>query len=59
MNCGFPKSQAGSYKIDARFMRDELCTRLMRIGKHAESIHVYEEDAHELLVRCNEFLPSK
>jgi DNA adenine methylase len=53
------KEQAGSYKIDARFMREELCIRLERIGKHAGGIHVYEEDAHQLLGRCHEFLPAK
>lgn len=53
------KAQSGSYRIDARFMRDELCKRLERIGLHAEGIHVYEEDAHELLRRCHQFLPAK
>jgi DNA adenine methylase len=53
------KAQAGSYKIDARFMRDELCARLERIGRHAKGIHVYEEDAHALLRRCHQFLPAK
>jgi DNA adenine methylase len=53
------KAQAGIYRIDARFMRDELCKRLERIGQHAEGIHVYEEDAHELLRRCHQFLPAK
>lgn len=53
------KEQAGSYKIDARFMRDELCARLERIGEHAGRIHVYEEDAHRLLLRCHQFLPTK
>lgn len=53
------KEQSGTYKIDARFMRDELCTRLERVGKHASGIHVYEEDAHQLLLRCHQFLPSK
>jgi DNA adenine methylase len=53
------KAQSGSYKIDARFMRDELCSRLERIGLYADGIHVYEEDAHELLRRCHQFLPSK
>lgn len=53
------KEQAGNYKIDARFMRDELCARITRIGKHASRIHVYEEDAHDLLVRCHQFLPTK
>lgn len=53
------KAQAGSYKIHARFMRDELCTRLERIGQHSKGIHVYEEDAHALLQRCHLFLPVK
>jgi DNA adenine methylase len=51
------KAQAGAYKLDARFMRDELCLRLERIGRHAEEISVYEEDAYKLLMRCHEFLP--
>ena len=53
------KEQAGSYKIDARFMRDQLCFRLERIGNSAGGIHVYEEDAYQLLTRCHEFLPAK
>jgi DNA adenine methylase len=53
------KGQAGSYKIDARFMRDGLCSRLERIGKHSAGIHVYEEDARQLLLRCHQFLPAK
>ena len=53
------KQQAGGYKIDARFMRDELCSRLERIGHYSAGIHVYEEDAHKLLLRCHLFLPSK
>lgn len=51
------KAQAGAYKLDARFMRDELCLRLERIGRHAGGISVYEEDAYKLLLRCHEFLP--
>ncbi|QHE84513.1 DNA adenine methylase [Hydrogenophaga sp. BPS33] len=53
------KGQAGAYRLDARFMRDELCKRLERIGRHAHSIFVYEEDARQLLLRCHQFLPSK
>ncbi len=53
------KAQSGSYKLDARFMRDELCLRLERIGRHAGAISVHEEDAHKLLLRCHQFLPSK
>lgn len=51
------KAQEGAYKLDARFMRDELCKRLERIGQHANAISVYEEDAHQLLLRCHQFLP--
>lgn len=53
------KAQSGTYKLDARFMRDELCRRLERIGRHAGAISVYEEDAYRLLRRCHQFLPSK
>lgn len=53
------KGQNGTYKLDARFMRDELCLRLERIGKHAASISIYEEDAHKLLKRCHQFLPTR
>lgn len=53
------KAQTGDYKLNARFMREELCSRLGRIGAHADGIHVYEEDAHQLLLRCHQFLPAK
>lgn len=51
------KAQTGTYKLGARFMRDDLCLRLERIGHHAKAIQVYEEDAHQLLLRCHQFLP--
>jgi DNA adenine methylase len=53
------KAQSGSYRLDARFMRDEICNRLMRIGHRSKFIYVYEEDAHALLQRCHQFLPPK
>ena len=53
------KEQLGNYKIDERFMRDELCNRLDRIRSHARALHVYEEDAHQLLLRCHQFLPTR
>lgn len=52
-------AQSSPYKLDERFIRDKLCTRLERIGQHAQYIHVYEEDAHQLLLRCHQFLPPK
>lgn len=53
------KAQTGTYKLDERFMRDQLCSRLVRIGERASAIHVYEEDAYELLRNCHQFLPRK
>lgn len=53
------KSQSGTYKLDARFMREQICSRLERIGANASAIHVYEEDAHSILKRCHRFLPVK
>lgn len=53
------KGQSGTYKLDARFMRDQLCARLARIGEHSSAIHVYEEDALALLTRCHQFLPMR
>lgn len=53
------KAQSGFYTLDERFNRDELCMRLDRIGAYADMIHVYEEDAYKLLLRCHQFLPIK
>ncbi|WP_397597165.1 DNA adenine methylase [Silanimonas sp.] len=53
------KGQSNEYKLDARFMRDELCSRLERIGSFSDAISVYEEDAYKLLLRCHQFLPCK
>lgn len=51
------KNQDGPYALDARFKRTQLIERLERIGKHADRIHVYREDALALLKRCHKFLP--
>ena len=53
------KAQSGDYKLDARFMRDEICARIRRVGAMSHKIKVYEEDAHGLLARCHQFLPLK
>lgn len=53
------KAQSGSYRVDARFLRDQLCERVSRIGQVSKSILVYEEDARSLLVRCHQVLPRK
>lgn len=51
------KAQAGRYRLDARFKRDELVARLQRVGRHASRIHVYSEDGIAVLRRCHQFLP--
>lgn len=53
------KAQAGTYKVGERFMREELCARLVRIGNHSERINVYEKDAHSLLLECHRILPAR
>lgn len=53
------KAQSGEYKLDARFKRDALTTRLERIGQFRDRINVYCEDAKLLLQRCHKFLPRK
>jgi DNA adenine methylase len=52
------KGQSGAYKLGERFMREALCSRLERIGRQSNSIHVYEQDAYQLLLQCHRFLPS-
>lgn len=53
------KAQTGKYKLDARFKKDALATRIARIADHSSSISVYCEDACALLQRCVQFLPAK
>lgn len=53
------KAQTGPYKLDARFNKEALATRISRIADHSDQISVYCEDARELLLRCNEILPAK
>ncbi len=51
------KNQNGTYKLDARFKKDVLTTRIRKIAQHASHISVYCEDALALLKRCSNFLP--
>ncbi|HBO1689891.1 DNA adenine methylase [Pseudomonas aeruginosa] len=53
------KDQTGPYKLDARFKKDALSARISKIAERASSISVYCEDARDLLLRCEEFLPKK
>lgn len=51
------KDQAGIWKLDARFKKENLIPRFKKIQQYREHIHVYCEDANALLQRCQEFLP--
>lgn len=43
--------QTGKWKIDARFNRDNLCSRITTIAKRRDSIHFFNLDALDFLKR--------
>jgi len=53
------KNQDGNYKLDARFKKDVVASRIHAIAKRADDISVYCEDSLSLLNRCSDFLPKK
>lgn len=53
------KAQSGTYKLDARFKKDVISSRIERIASRSSEITVYCEDAFHLLSRCAEFLPER
>ena len=53
------KHQTGPYKLDARFSKAMIATRLERIAQNSDRISVYCEDAFALLSRAAEFLPEQ
>lgn len=53
------KAQNGTYKLDARFNKEMIAARLERIGLHASSITVHQEDAYSLLSRASDLLPDR
>jgi DNA adenine methylase len=52
------KAQAGTYKLDARFNKEMIATRLKKIAMNADRITVHCEDAFDLLSRASEILPA-
>ncbi len=52
-------NQSGTYKLDARYKKDVLASRIEMIALHASCISVYNEDALSLLQRASLFLPPK
>lgn len=53
------KKQEGNYKLDARFRKDVIASRIREVARHADRISVYCEDSLSLLRRCSGFLPKK
>lgn len=53
------KAQTGTYKLDARFNKEMIATRLERIGLHASNITVHQEDAFSLLSQASKILPDR
>ncbi|EKB36518.1 DNA adenine methylase [Acinetobacter baumannii] len=51
------KKQDGNYTLDARFHKTNLSKRIEKVGANASHIHVYNDDALELIKRVDEFLP--
>ncbi|MDN8320811.1 DNA adenine methylase [Acinetobacter baumannii] len=52
------KKQDGNYTLDARFHKVNLSKRIEKVGLNASRIHVYNDDALDLIKRVDEFLPN-
>lgn len=53
------KEQNGVYKLDARFKKEQMVSRIEAIAKRSKDITVYHEDSLVLLKRCSSFMPKK
>lgn len=53
------KNQAGNWKMDARYNKENLIQRIIRITEKKKSIHLYNLDAIEFLQKCDSSLPDK
>lgn len=53
------KDQTGKYKIDARYNKNDLINRILRISKYKSKIEVYNKDAIELSKSILQNLGSK
>lgn len=49
--------QTGSYKIDARYKKEELIGRIRRISAYADRIELHNEDAVDLISRISKITP--
>ena len=46
------KKQAGKWKLDCRFAKDELIRRIRRISRYRNRIHLYRQDAIDFTDNC-------
>jgi len=53
------KKQTGKWKLDARFNRGDLITRIQRIARYSKRISLYNYDATDFIVNLLPSLPSK
>ena len=53
------KNQTGKWKIDARFNKTDLISRIQRIARYKNRICIYNEDAEALTKKLIEELPPK
>lgn len=51
------KSQNGTWKIDARFNKKDLTSRIIRIAEYSDSINVFNLDAISLIKKVKKKLP--
>lgn len=51
------KAQAGEWKLDCRFNRDDLIKRIRRIEKYRNRISIYNEDAEIFMGRIGKSIP--
>lgn len=52
-------NQAGNWKIDARFNKDDLIQRIQRISRYKNRIHLYNMDAVDLTYKLDKELPKE
>lgn len=53
------REQTGQWKIDARFNKSELITRIERIAQYKDKIELHNSDAVELVKKIKDSLPIK
>lgn len=53
------KEQAGRWKLDARFNKDDLINRIRRISRHSDRITLHNRDAGQLVKELSKELPAK